>query len=75
MRKISEYEQHAAECRQMAAKTSNPIHKKQLEEMADAWGMLARERKRQLLKNLTQRKVSYGRPTNQPINRRLSRAD
>ncbi len=40
MRKISEYEQRATECRKMAAKTRNPLHKQQLEDMARAWEML-----------------------------------
>ncbi len=51
MRKVSEYEQHAAECLRMAAKAVNPTHKQQLEQMADTWGMLARERAKQLRKN------------------------
>jgi hypothetical protein len=50
MRKASEYEKHAAECRRMAAKTRNPVYKEQLEEMAEAWAMLARERRKQLQK-------------------------
>ena len=50
MRKVSEYETHAAECRAMAAGMKNPTHKKQLQEMAEAWAMLARERRKQLLK-------------------------
>lgn len=50
MRKVSEYEQHADECRKMAAKMKDPTHKRQLEEMADAWTMLARERRKQLQK-------------------------
>jgi hypothetical protein len=50
MRKVSEYEQHATECRQMAVKMSNPVHKEQLEEMAKAWSMLADERRKQLVK-------------------------
>ena len=50
MRKVSEYEQHAAECRAMARRTRNPVYKKQLEEMAEAWAMLARERRKQLQK-------------------------
>jgi hypothetical protein len=45
MLKASEYEQHAAECRAMARNTRNPLHKQQLEEMAEAWAMLARERR------------------------------
>jgi hypothetical protein len=50
MRKVSDYEQHADECRAMAATIKNPTHKQQLEEMAEAWAMLARVRRRQLLK-------------------------
>jgi hypothetical protein len=50
MRKLSEYENHVAECRQMAAKTRDPVHKKQLEQMADTWAMLADERRKHLLK-------------------------
>ena len=48
MRKVSEYLEHAAECRKMASQMRNPQHKKQLEDMAQAWEMLARERARQL---------------------------
>ena len=50
MRKVAEYEAHAAECRKLAVKMSDPVHKKQLEEMAEAWAMLAAERRKQLLK-------------------------
>jgi hypothetical protein len=50
MRKVSEYEQHANECREMARKMRNQHHKKQLEDMAQAWEMLARERAKQLAK-------------------------
>ncbi|HEY1980810.1 MAG TPA: hypothetical protein VGH13_12050 [Xanthobacteraceae bacterium] len=50
VRKASEYDQYATECQAMAAKTRNPVHKKQLEEMAAAWAMLARERRKQLQK-------------------------
>jgi hypothetical protein len=50
MRKLSEYEQHAAECRQMAAKMRDPNHKRRLEEMADAWDMLAEARRKQLVR-------------------------
>jgi hypothetical protein len=50
MRKVSEYKQHAAECRKMAAKMRDQSQKKQLEEMAEAWTMLATERARQLAK-------------------------
>lgn len=50
MRKLSEYQAHADECRQMATRMRDPVHKKQLEDMAEAWFMLAGERKKQLLK-------------------------
>ena len=50
LRKVSEYEQHAEECRKMAAKMKDATHKRQLEEMAEAWAMLARERQKQLQK-------------------------
>jgi len=50
MRKASEYEQHAEECLRMAATMSNPEHKKQLQQMAEAWTMLADERRRQSAK-------------------------
>lgn len=48
MRKVSEYQQHADECLRMAARMQDPTHKRQLEEMAEAWSMLARERQKQL---------------------------
>ncbi len=40
----SEYQECAAQCRRMASKTTNPEQRRQLEEMAGAWEMLARER-------------------------------
>ena len=52
MRKISEYEQRATECRKMAAKTRNPLHKQQLEDMARAWEMLADVRWKQVERRL-----------------------
>ena len=55
MQKVSEYESHAAECRQMAAKMRDPVQKEQLEEMAEAWTMLAGERRKHLLKQATGR--------------------
>jgi hypothetical protein len=48
MRKVSEYEAHADECRMLAAQMKNPQHKMQLEQMAAAWDMLAEARKKQL---------------------------
>jgi hypothetical protein len=51
MRKVSEYQEHAAECRKMARQTRNEEHKKTLEDMAQAWDMLAKEREKQQLAN------------------------
>jgi hypothetical protein len=39
------YEQYAEECRKLAATMKDPLHKKQLEEMANAWTVVANERK------------------------------
>lgn len=50
MRKVSEYEKHAAECLKMASQTKDPVHKQQLQEMAETWTMLANTRKEQLHK-------------------------
>ena len=50
MRKVSEYEDHADECRRMAVRASDPVHKQQLTAMAAAWAMLAEERRKQLAK-------------------------
>jgi hypothetical protein len=44
MRKVFEYEQHANECREMARRMRNQHHKKQPEDMAKAWEMLASAR-------------------------------
>ena len=46
MRKVSEYELRAVECRRLASQMKNP--EQQLEEMAHAWELLARAR----IKNL-----------------------
>ena len=48
MKKVSEYEARAAECRKMASHMSNREHRKQLIEMAETWDMLARARAKQL---------------------------
>jgi hypothetical protein len=50
LRKISDYLEHAAECERMASRMRDPVKKKQLEDMAEAWTMLAREREKQLRK-------------------------
>ena len=49
MQKIEDYLRHAAECRRMARAVLNPEHKTQLEEMVEAWEMLA-EKRRLMLK-------------------------
>jgi hypothetical protein len=45
MRKATEYERQAAECRQLAAQMKKSEQRKQLEDMADVWERLARERR------------------------------
>jgi hypothetical protein len=49
MKKLHEYLQHAAECRQMA-RVALPSHRAQLEQMAETWEQLAEVRKKQLEK-------------------------
>ena len=49
MKKLQEYLQHAAECRDMA-RTATATHRQQLENMAVTWEQLAEARKRQLAK-------------------------
>jgi hypothetical protein len=49
MKKLHEYEQHAAECRAMA-RSARPEHRAQLEQMATTWDQLAEARKHQLSK-------------------------
>jgi hypothetical protein len=48
MHKIPEYKQHAEECRRMAVRMKDPKQRKQLEDMAEAWEMLAQERAKQI---------------------------
>ena len=45
------YEQYAEEFRKLAATMKDPMHKKQLEEMANAWTFVANERKRSTAKS------------------------
>jgi hypothetical protein len=45
MRKVSEYERQAAECRKLAVKMKTPELRKQMEDLADVWDRLARERR------------------------------
>ena len=49
MKKIEEYFQYAAECRDMA-RTASPAHRQQLEQMAETWEQLANARKHQMEK-------------------------
>jgi hypothetical protein len=50
VKKMHEYLEHAAECREMA-RTAPPAHRQQLEQMALTWEQLAEARKRFLEKN------------------------
>ena len=49
MKKLHEYREHAAECREMA-RTAPPTHRQQLEQMAATWDQLASARERKLKK-------------------------
>ena len=51
MRKVLEYERQAAECRKLAAQMKIPEKRKQLEDMADVWDRLARERRVGIVEN------------------------
>jgi hypothetical protein len=51
MRKVSEYERQAAECRKLAALTKTLEKRKQLEDMAEVWDRLARERRVGIVEN------------------------
>jgi len=44
LKKISEYHEHAAECRKMANRAKEPNQKAMLAKMAATWENLARER-------------------------------
>ncbi len=44
MRKVSEYERQAAECRKLAAQMKTLEQRKQLEDAAEVWDRLGRER-------------------------------
>jgi hypothetical protein len=60
MLKISDYEKRAAVCRQMMGGMRDPKHRAQLEEMAEAWEMLARQRAKKL--NLSVRSEAKTQP-------------
>jgi len=48
---ISRYEQYADDCRQLAKRTKNTEQKKRLEEMAEVWERLARERRQGIVES------------------------
>ena len=52
MRRISEYQEHADQCRLLAKTALAPDHKVMLENMAKTWESLAEERKKRLEKGL-----------------------
>jgi hypothetical protein len=51
MLKAEEYEKNAAECRRLATQTKKPELKKRLDDMAEAWDRLARERRQGIVEN------------------------
>jgi hypothetical protein len=51
MRKVSEYERQAAECRKLAAQMKTLEQRKQLEDAAEVWDRLARERRVGIVEN------------------------
>ena len=48
MRLVAEYRQHAKQCRDLAARASNPADKKRLKYAAEAWAKMAALRARNL---------------------------
>jgi hypothetical protein len=46
-----EYEANASECRRLAAQTKNPKLKKKLNDMAEGWERLARQRRQGIVEN------------------------
>jgi len=48
MRVVTEYRQHAKECRDLATRASNPVDKKRLKHEAEAWAKMAAWRERNL---------------------------
>jgi hypothetical protein len=51
MGKVGEYEAHATECRRLAAQIKNPKLKKQLDDMAEVWDRLARQRRQRIVED------------------------
>jgi hypothetical protein len=48
--KITDYKQHASECRRLAASASLPHIREELQKMAEAWESLAQQREIALAK-------------------------
>ena len=55
MRKVSEHELHAEECRRLASTMKDSAHKQQLVDMSEAWTMLVENARSRLprLRTLT----------------------
>jgi len=51
MGKVGEYEAHATECRRLGAQIKNPKLKKQLDDMAEVWDRLARQRRQGIVED------------------------
>ena len=64
MENISRYEQYADDCRRLAKQTKNTEQKKRLEEMAEVWERLARERRQGIAKLSNRRRVEPHREAN-----------
>jgi hypothetical protein len=50
MKKVSEYQEHADECRRLAASTLNEEHRAALQSMAETWESLADDRAERILR-------------------------
>lgn len=61
MKKISEYRQHAKECRSLANQAFSEEHRKQLLAMAESWEVLALEREKAIAKDDTSLAVMASR--------------
>jgi hypothetical protein len=51
MQRVLEYEQHATECRKMAADAKTAQLKREMEDMAEVWDRLASERRQGIVEN------------------------
>ena len=48
MKTVEEYLRHAAECDALARTVSSPEHRRQIEDMASTWRLLAEQRRQKL---------------------------